>query len=186
MNEVLKTIAERYSCRSFDGKMPENDILKAIAEAAVTVPSANNLQPWRVIVVKNKALIDEMDLDAMEHIKSMPDKTMYNKMMERGGKIYYNAPCMMLLPIDTEKSSSAALDCGIVCQTLALAAASLGVDSLICGMMRFPLEGKRGAEFKKAVAFPEGYSYGTAVLLGYSANKTEPHKPDYSKISVVE
>lgn len=40
MNYVLETIAKRYSCRSFDGRMPEKEKLDAIALAGLQAPSA--------------------------------------------------------------------------------------------------------------------------------------------------
>ena len=46
MNETIKTIAQRYSCRAYDGKLPEKSKLEAIALAAVQSPSGMNRQPW--------------------------------------------------------------------------------------------------------------------------------------------
>ena len=45
MNETLQTIKKRYSCRSYDGRLPEKEKLEAIALAAVQSPSAVNRQP---------------------------------------------------------------------------------------------------------------------------------------------
>ena len=53
MNDTLKVITERYSCRDFRDEMPLDEILQAIAEAGVKAPSSMNRQPWRVIVVKD-------------------------------------------------------------------------------------------------------------------------------------
>ena len=53
-NSVLKAIAERYSCRGYTDQVPTDDQLKAIADAAVMAPSAMNLQPWKVIVIKDR------------------------------------------------------------------------------------------------------------------------------------
>ena len=38
MNETLKTIAARYSCRAYDSRLPEREKLEAIAKAAVQSP----------------------------------------------------------------------------------------------------------------------------------------------------
>lgn len=57
MNETLKVIAERYTCRDYKDEMPSDEILQAIAEAAIEAPSGMNRQAWRVIVVKDRALI---------------------------------------------------------------------------------------------------------------------------------
>ena len=54
MNDTLKTITKRYSCRSFTDKMPSNDDLAAITNAGLFAPSGMNRQNWQIIVVKNK------------------------------------------------------------------------------------------------------------------------------------
>ena len=186
MNEVLKTIAVRYSCRQFNGIMPEASKLQAIAQAAVAAPSSRNRQPWRVIVVKNKSLMDEMEAQGMAAIRAMADKSLYDRIMARGGTVYYHAPCMILLAIDPAERAEALLDCGIVCQTIALAATSLGVDNLICGLAKLAFEGEKAEYFKENLGFPAGFELGVAILLGHAETVTAPHIPDMGKISIIE
>ena len=97
MNETLKTIARRYSCRAYDGKPVEKSKLEAIALAAVQSPSGMNRQPWEIVVVTDKAFIDEMDGDGMKILSEAEDRSTYERFMSRGGKLYYNAPCMILI-----------------------------------------------------------------------------------------
>ena len=91
MNEVLNTIARRYSCRSFTNQVIENEKVEAIALAAIQAPSAVNKQPWQIIVVKDKALIEEMDVYGMTQL----DEASHQRIMGRGGKLFYNAPLMV-------------------------------------------------------------------------------------------
>ena len=87
MNEVLNTIARRYSCRSFTNQVVENEKVEAIALAAIQAPSAVNKQPWQIIVIKDKALIEEMDVYGMTQL----DEASHQRIMGRGGKLFYNA-----------------------------------------------------------------------------------------------
>jgi len=57
MNETLSTIAKRYSCRAYDGRLPDKGTLETIALSAVQSPSGMNRQPWRIVVVTDKTLI---------------------------------------------------------------------------------------------------------------------------------
>lgn len=66
MNETLRTIKNRYSCRNYTGEPVEQEKLEAIALAGIQAPSAMNYQPWKIIVIKDKTLIDEMDAATME------------------------------------------------------------------------------------------------------------------------
>ena len=100
MNETLKLIANRNSCRDFKNEIIHNDLLQSIAEAGIQAPSAMNRQPWRVIVVKDKELIQDMEAEGLLNLANMEVKSTYHIIMERGGKLFYNAPCMILVPID--------------------------------------------------------------------------------------
>jgi len=181
MNEILKTIAERYSCRDFTGAPLKDEQVRAIAEAALASPSALNRQPWRIIIVTDKAIIDELDVEAMRILAAAEDKSGYERIKSRGGKVYYNAPCMMIVVSDGP--DVATLDCGIVSQTIALAAHSLGLGSVICGMAGIPLSGPRGDEFKKRLQFPAASKFVMAVLAGAAKSAKEPHELDMSKVT---
>ena len=186
--DTIKTINTRYSCRAFFDKMPCDEDLKIIAEAAAASPSGMNRQLWRIIVVKNKKLIDDMEAEGMKNLASFANNGTYERIMSRGGRLYYNTPCMIVVPVaKTEPAGAELFDCGIVSENIALAAASLGIDSLICGLAAFSFAGEKGMEFKKRLKFPEGYEIGIAVLLGYAENTGgKPHQPDFEKISWIE
>lgn len=185
---TLDAIRTRYSCRDFSDRMPSDEHLRMIAEAAIAAPSGMNRQLWRVIVVKSKALLADLEAEGMKNFSAFSDKSMYERILSRGGKLYYNAPCQIVVPVGrTEPVGAELFDCGIVAGHIALAAASLGIDSLICGLAAFSFAGENGAAFKKRLGFPEGYEIGISVLLGYARNAGgKPHAPDESKISVIE
>jgi len=187
MNEVLKVIAERYSCRDFKDKMPSDEVLRAIAGAAIQAPSGMNRQAWRVIVVKDRELMQDMENAGMEYLASVEDKSSYNRIMERGGRLFYGAPCMVVVPIDPEQYGPALIDCGILCQNIALAATSLGIANVMCGFAGLAFaNGKHSEEFSGRLGFPSGYAFGCSVLLGYANSTKLPHEPDETKISFIE
>lgn len=187
MNETLKVIAQRYSCRDFKDEMPSDENLQAIAQAAIQAPSGMNRQAWRVIIVKDKELMHDLETEGMNYLKNMEDKTMYNRIMDRGGKLFYNAPCMIVVPIDPKQYGPALIDCGILCENIVLAATSLGMASVMCGFTGLAFaSGLRSEEFSKRLQFPEEYAFGCSVLLGYANTTRPPHIPDSSKIIVIE
>jgi len=53
---VLKVIKERRSVRRYRGDPIPEDVLLRVLEAARYSPSGKNLQPWKFILVKDKAL----------------------------------------------------------------------------------------------------------------------------------
>ncbi len=182
MNDTLRTIANRYSCRAYDDRKVEKEKLEAIAMAAVQSPSAMNRQPWQIIVITNKDLIDEMDAEGIRMLSEHEDKSLYDRIMSRGGKLLYNAPCMFLIA----KQPSTELDSGIVSENIAVAAASLGLGNVICGMASIPFMGPKNGYFKEKFGFPDGFEFGISVLVGYAKTEGAPHEPDVSKIRFVE
>jgi len=185
MNEVLSAIAQRFSCRGYDGRPVEREKLDALVKAALQAPSAMNIQPWEIIVITNKWLVDELDAACMETLGQAEDKTFYNAMMERGGKVYYNAPCLFVI-LKQPSARRADIDCGIVTQNICLAAHSLGLDNVIVGMGEIPFNGPRGEEFKQHIGWTDGMEFGMGVLVGYGNVKKEPHEINMAKARFVE
>jgi len=183
MNETLKIITERYSCRDFTGEALKDAEVNALVEAALAAPSGMNRQPWHISVVNDKSFIDELDVEAMSILGAAEDKSGYERIKSRGGKVYYNAPCMVL--VTSDDSGFAAMDCGILSQNVVLAAASLGLGSVICGMAGIPLSGPRSDELKKRLKFPDGHRFAIAVLVGKAKSVKPPHEPDKSKVTYI-
>ena len=183
MNETLKNIAERFSCRDFTDTMLTDAQVETLVDAALAAPSGMNLQPWHVIVVRDKALIDEMDAYGMSELEKEYDKATFDRMKSRGGKLFYNAPFMMVILSDKSKWNM--MDSGILCQNVVLAAQSIGLGTCIVGMARVPLSGPRGDEFIKRLKFPEGYDFAVSVIAGEIKSGKAPHEPDRGKVTYV-
>ena len=183
MNEILKAILERYSCREFSPAPLTSDQVQALGQAALAAPSALNRQPWHIIVITDKALIDEYDADAMSILKTQNSEA-YQHMTTRGGKIFYNAPCLVIIAQDS--TDYATVDCGIATQNVALAAHAMGLGNVICGMARIPLSGPRAEEWKKRLQIPEGYGFGMSVCVGTAQSGKTPHDLDFSKLTFID
>lgn len=184
-NETLNVINGRYSCKVFSGELPEAEKLQAIAEAAITAPSAMNKQPWQVIVATDKGLLAEIEAETAEQMGKIPEFKQFYEAVKAGMvKILHNAPCVVFLPIDAS-NDYAKFDCGIISQTVCLAARSLDVASRIVAIPSLAFGGDKGAYFKKRLGFKSGYEYGLAVLLGKELGSGEAKDTDKSKISYI-
>lgn len=187
MNNTLETISRRYSCRGFLDKAISDEDLSLIANAAIQAPSGMNRQHWQIIIINNKALLSEMETEGMRIMSQMPDKTMYERIQSRGGRLFYNAPCMAYIAVKaTSQKGAELIDLGIVAQNISLAATSLGIGNCHCGLAALCFAGSKAEEFKKKLKFPEGYECGLGVLLGYAKEPGKPHSPDKSKITIIK
>jgi nitroreductase len=176
-NAVLDAIFSRYTCRAYKDDLPGKETLETIARAALASPSAMNRQPWRIIMVTNKALLEEMDAAGLAQM----DPVVRERIASRGGKLFYNAPAMALITIE----EGTALDCGIVSENIALAARGLGLDSCICALAGGAFKSAHGDAFRQRLGILPGYEFGIAVLLGFAAQPVKAHTTEEGKISFV-
>jgi nitroreductase len=172
-NPVLNAIAGRRSIRSYkDGKITSEQ-LDVLLKAAVQSPSARNAQPWHFSVVQNKAILEEIYTEAKKFFnEDVPD-------------IFYGAPAAVFLGCDPS-SKWGRLDCGIAVQTIALAAHSIGLGTVILGRPDPAFTGPRADYFNKLLKFPEGYSFAIAIAIGIPAGTREAHPVEPGKITFVE
>ena len=182
-SETLEVIARRYACRAYQDTPVPSELLQAVAEAGARAPSAVNRQPWRLIVVTDKAVLDQIGQVGLENLKAK-DQASYDRIVGRGGVLLYNAPAMIIVASEVADGPfPVSLDAGIVASHLVLAATSLGVDSCVVALPGMAFTGENGAELRRS-CIPEGYDFGIAVLLGYATTPGgQPHQPDMAKIS---
>jgi nitroreductase len=188
-NQVLDIISERFTARSFTGEAVDQGDLEKIALAGVQSPSATNQQLWRISVLTNRALIDELDQEGVRLLGEREETVRFQKrILERGGKLFYNAPAIIFVAVpdaDAQGINSVLRDSGIVVENLALAAQSLGLGNCICGLAGVPFTGEKSAYFKEKLKFPEGWGFGIALLVGKTDAASTPHEPDLAKITYI-
>jgi nitroreductase len=174
-NPVLTAIADRRSIREYkEGVQLTREQLDAVLKAARESPSAMNAQPWHFSVVQKPAILKEINDEAHKNINNPglpPD-------------IFFAAPTVIFLSCEAE-SRWGRLDCGIAVQTIALAAHSLGLGSVILGLPDAAFTGPRKAYFNGLVKFPAAYSYAVAIALGVPAGTKEAHPQEPDRITFV-
>lgn len=68
-NPVERVILERRSVRRYKDRQVPERLVRRIMEAGRFAPSAGNAQPWKLIVIRDKAIIDEMERDVVRLCK---------------------------------------------------------------------------------------------------------------------
>lgn len=58
--DVMEAIRQRRSVRSYEDREVEEEVLKQVMEAGRLAPSARNLQEWKFVVVRDKALREKL------------------------------------------------------------------------------------------------------------------------------
>ncbi len=180
-NEVLNTISKRRSHRKYEKTQISEEQLKAIMAAAMESPSAVNRQPWHFSVVQDKELIQRVH-DAAKKV-ALKHEGYSARYKNDDFQIFYYAPTVIFISADD--SLYASIDSGIAAQTIALAAESLGLGSVILGLPRDAFKGEEREELEKALDFPEGYKFKIAIALGTPADTKAAHPQKDGKISYI-
>lgn len=116
MNETLRTLTTRRSCRSYRSEQLPQETLDEILRAGLSAPSAMGRRPWRIVVLQKHEEIGE--LEAL-NAKIMGKPELHP---------FYGAPtvCVVLVRSDIHTGVE---DGALVMGNLMNAAASLGVGS---------------------------------------------------------
>jgi nitroreductase/NAD-dependent dihydropyrimidine dehydrogenase PreA subunit len=76
LTETEKVIYNRRSIRLYKNKPVPAELVHRVIEAGRFAPSAGNNQPWKFIVIRNKALIDEIDVKCKKFCRMVMKATM--------------------------------------------------------------------------------------------------------------
>jgi nitroreductase len=170
-NPVLAAIADRRSNRGYKPEQLTKEQLDAIISAAFQAPSARNAQPWHFTVVQDQAVIKEVNDEA-------------NLRLERTGDIFYGAPTVIFISSEAESKWSR-LDSGIAVQTIALAAHSLGLGSVILGLPDAAFSGDKADYLSKLLKFPDGHKFAIAIAIGIPTVTKEAHPNEPGRIDFI-
>ncbi len=150
-------ILRRRSIRKFIEQKPTSDQIRLLLEAAMAAPTALNLKPWKFIIVEDENGLSELR-------KALPF-----------GKI--DAPCAIVVCGDLQSVKKPVTerfwvqDCSAASQNLLLAATSLGLGSVWCGV--HPIN-QIEKSVRKALDIPHDVIPLNVIFIGYTAEEKLP------------
>lgn len=184
INKTLELLDQRRSHRAYK-KIPLTDEqIDALVYAGISSPSANNHQPWHFTVVKNQELLNEINQEACNNVMRLPEASRNARFVDPDFHIFYHAPAVIFISAINQPGKK--LDCGIAVQSIAIAAQSLGLGSVILGLPNFAFQGDKKEAFEKALHFPNNYEFAIAIAVGHPDDEKDAPVRDYQKISFVD
>jgi nitroreductase len=164
MSEIdafLKLSASRVSCRDYKPDAVPKEAIEKCLEAARLAPSACNKQPWRFIVVQDRAKLDAICGKAllpglpMPWLKKAP--VIVALCSQRSVETHWLAPLLSGVQYDL-------LDCGIAGEHFILAAQAQGLGSCWIGWFR-------PGPLKRILEIPRTLKPLSLISLGYPAGE---------------
>ena len=182
MNEVLKTIAERSSIRAYTNEKLSDEEIRALITAGLQAPTARNMQEVHISVVRgDDPILKEIDKERkLMMLAAAPDEETKEKILNNPNNFYYNAPVVFILSVDKDFKWNR-LDAGIAAENISLAAQTMGLGSLIIGIIDNAMRGEKKDYFAKALKFPENHEFAIAVAAGRKNMEKAPHEINFDK-----
>lgn len=169
--EALETLYTRRSIKGFTDQMPSQTDIDKITKAGTTAPTGMGMQSPLIIVVKNKALRDELSKMNAEILGTTADP-------------FYNAPVIIVVLAD--KSRSTYLNDGsLVMGNMLNAAHAVGLGACWIHRAKQVFESLRGKELLKEWGIEGDYEGIGHIAIGYAAvepKPAKPRKPDYVRV----
>ncbi|MBR1634763.1 MAG: nitroreductase family protein [Lachnospiraceae bacterium] len=178
--EFEKVLRNRASVRKYNGRMPDDETIQKVIDAALLSPIVR-WHKFHLSVVTDKEVIQLAEDAANEYAKTKEPR-----------KFMYGAPVWIILsgerhtdndPV-TEKMKNDNLfwNVGSIIENMELEAVSLGLAS--CGMNATIVAVREKPEVKKALEVPEGYDVLASVLIGYTDDEPNERQVNYGLIPV--
>ncbi|MGL4851852.1 MAG: nitroreductase family protein [Phocaeicola sp.] len=164
---IMENLLTRTSIRAYQPKPVEEEKIEQLLRAAMAAPTAGNKQPWRFVVIKEQATLQNIT----DNFGSM--------------KMVASAPLAIVVCGDTNSTFPGhgvgywVQDASAATQNLLLAAHGLGLGAVWCGVTPLP---ERVAHFKELLNLPEHIEPLNVIAIGYPAEDPAPKnkwKPAY-------
>lgn len=163
MNEVIKAIAARRSCRKFQPRQLEEADLQPILEAGTWAASGMGAQAATMVVVQ--------DPETREQLRRMNAA-----ILGTGGDPFYGAPTVVVVLADPARNTCVE-DGSLVIGNLMLAASTLGVGSCWIHRARQEFDSPEGKALLRRWGLPETLIGVGHCILGYPAEAPAAPKP---------
>ena len=167
MNETIKNLIERRSCRKYSTTQIKEEELNSVLKAGEYAPTGMGRQSPIILVLQNKEKIEKLSkLNA--------------KIMGTDKNPFYGAPTVLIVLAD-KNIGTYKEDGSLVLGNLMNAAYSLGLGSCWIHRAKEEFETEEGKELLKEWNIPENYVGIGHCILGYPEEKSEakPRKEDY-------
>jgi nitroreductase len=169
MNESLKTLKQRRSCRKYLDKQVDAQSLDLILEAGTYAPTDMNRQAPVIVAVQDKQIRDKI-------------AKMNAAVMGTDSDPFYGAPTVLVVLADPNVRTYV-YDGALVMGNLMNAAHAVGVDSCYIFRAKESFECEEGKQLLRAWGVPEHFVGIGNCILGYrdegGIKPTSPRKENY-------
>lgn len=164
---TIEDIMTRTSVRAYSDKEVESEKVDTLLRAAMAAPTAGNKQPWRFVVINDKAILDSIS----ENFHTMT--------MAKDASVAVIMCGDVTATFDGDGRDYWIQDVSAASENLLLAAHAMGLGAVWCGI--YP-QMSRVEHFSKMLSLPQEVIPMACICVGYPLGETTPKdkwKPEY-------
>lgn len=171
MNSTISDIMTRSSVRAYTDQPVSEAQIDTLLRAAMAAPTAGNKQPWRFVVISDRAILDSISAN-------FPTMSMMR-----------HAPLAIVVCGDTEATFQGEgvdywiQDASAATENLLLAAHAIGLGAVWCGVCPLP---DRMKQFSELLHLPASVLPLNCIAIGYPSGEEHPKDkwhPEYIHIN---
>ena len=163
--DAMEAIISRRSIRRYTGQTIPGEMIEQLLQAAMSAPSAGNMQPWQFVIIDDRKILDKIP-------KVHPYATMVRE-----------APLAILVCGDLDLDGFGGYwvqDCSAATENILIAAQAKGLGGVWLGV--YPVE-DRVVGLRKLLDIPEQVIPFSLISIGYPAEqKPRSDRYDDSRI----
>ena len=161
--EALEALYTRRSIKGFTDQMPSQDEIDKVTKAGTAAPTGMGMQSPYIVVVKNKALRDELSKMNAEVLGTHADP-------------FYNAPVIIVV-LASKSRNTYMNDGSLVMGNMLNAAHAIGLGACWIHRAKEVFESERGKQLLKEWGIDDDCEGIGHIALGYPAMEPKPAKP---------
>ena len=162
-------LEKRRSIRDFTGQDVPRDLILELMKESTLAPSSYNNQPWRFIVVRDRAFIkrisDECKKNNLARLEREPDSVLIrdrDDLLDENYNVFYNAPVVVFVA-GPAHAPSLDVDCALWAAYFMLAAVNRGLGTCWVGLGTNISDPALLAE----MGLPDGFRIIAPIILGW-------------------
>lgn len=176
----VETILSIGTTQAFTEDAVSEDDLNLIVQAGLSTASAINQQPWYFVVITNSDVMTEIAQSAKPSGTGSPSADVQGGAMSAPASTgaskagLGDSPAAIIVYMNEDTASpNASFDCGLACQNMVLAAASLGYGTKIVSSPTMALNGDDHDALCEKLGVDAAYQAVAVLLIGQADQQAD-------------
>ena len=189
MTGFAELLKKRRAIRDFQEKEVPLDLVMEIIRESTFAPSSGNGQPWRFVIVKDRAWIkrisDESKRNLVSYLEKDPGSPLKKyeaALRNEGYNVFYNAPCLVFI-VGPKTLPTLQVDCALAACYFMFSAVARGLGTCWVALGSHITD----PDTLKALGLSEGQRIVAPIILGYpKLIPAVPPRNDPQVLNIIE